>query len=212
MDLIDFLVRCGLFRNMSSENIKKVINETGIKVRDYNDGDVLVKSGSFVKDIGIVISGEVLLYEGKVLKSGDVFGISAAAVGAVNIYDVQAAGESKAAYINYGKLIKCAGKEFAGFHRVVENLTGLIADENIKMYERLAALTQSNLRSKLLEYFKIQRVLHGGSVLSPGMSRYEIANYLCVDRCSLSRELTKLKNEGIIETDKQKIILKHKHM
>ncbi|MCC8015405.1 MAG: Crp/Fnr family transcriptional regulator [Eubacterium sp.] len=211
MELLDVLVRSGLFRNVSPENTEKIIEETGIKVKEYKSGETLVKSGSFIKDCGIITWGEARIGKSGTLKQGDVFGIDTAAAGAVSIFDIVTDNGCTCAYINYGKLLKCSAKGTAGYQRVTENMLRLVSEDSIAMKERLSALTKSNLREKLLEYFNIQSILHGGNVLSLGMSRYEIASYLCVDRCSLSRELTKLKNEGIIETDKQKIILKHKH-
>ena len=37
---------------------------------------------------------------------------------------------------------------------------------------------------------------------SKALSRQELADYLCVDRSALARELTKMRSEGLIDYDK----------
>ncbi|MCD7777499.1 MAG: Crp/Fnr family transcriptional regulator [Clostridiales bacterium] len=209
MNYIEILKRSDLFKNVSGETIEGILEETGNRVKSYDEGSVVIKTDSGFKDIGIVLNGNVCIKGIGDYTPGRTFGIKLAAAKVVNPFEIYAAEVSEIMFINYGKLIKCAGKNFQGFYRVVENITELISQENLSLNERISVLSQNGLRNKLLEFFRIQKVIHGDNVLSLNMSRLEIADYLCVDRCSLSRELTKLRKEGLIEIDKQKITLMH---
>lgn len=210
MEYIEILKRSDLFRNVDGDVIKDILENTGSRVKSYDKESVVIKKDSGFKEIGIVLSGRICIKGVGCYESGDVFGVKLAASHTVNPFEIYATEESEVLFISYSRLIKCAGGNFPGFYRIVENITGLISRENLNLNERIAVLSQNGLRKKLLEFFRIQRVIHGDDVLSLNMSRLEIADYLCVDRCSLSRELTKLKKEGLIEIDKQKITLKHK--
>ena len=104
--------------------------------------------------------------------------------------------------------MKCSGLDMPFFYRITENITANLSSENLYLRDRLRILSKTTLKLKLMEFFRFQSILHGDNILSLSMSRLEIANYLCVDRCSLSRELTKLKKEGYIDIERQRIIIK----
>ncbi len=211
MEYIEILKRSDLFRNVSGEVIKDILEETGMKVKSFNEGETVIKTEFGFREICIVLEGKVTINGIGSYECGRVFGLKLAAAGNINPFEVYAETAVTIMFIGYGRLIKCSGKDFPGFYRVVENIAGLLSEENISLNERLVILSKSGLRNKLLEFFRMQKIIHGDNVLSLNMSRLEIANYLCVDRCSLSRELTKLQREGLIEIDKQKIVLKHKY-
>ena len=76
------------------------------------------------------------------------------------------------------------------------------------MNQKIALFTQRSLRQNILDYFNQQSIIQKSSTITLPISKKELADYFCVQRPSLFRELKKLKDENIIDIDNRKIILK----
>ena len=82
----------------------------------------------------------------------------------------------------------------------------------ISMSEHVLCLSQKSIRDKILRYLKIQSERCRAYEFDIPFSREEFASYLAVDRASLSRSLSELKREGIIDFKKSRFrILTTKH-
>jgi CRP-like cAMP-binding protein len=57
---------------------------------------------------------------------------------------------------------------------------------------------------KLLEFFNIQIHMTHSKKFSIPYNREGLANYLCVDRSALSRELSNMRDEGLIDFQKNR--------
>ena len=69
-------------------------------------------------------------------------------------------------------------------------------------------LSKRTTREKILEYLSNQKkALSLDSNFEINLNRNEMADYLALDRSNLSRELGKLKKEGIIDFEKNKFKL-----
>ena len=210
MDYIHILKRCDLFRNVGETNIEAILKAVSPKIKSYEKGETVLKADMPVKDFFIVLEGRLGGEYLGAVRAGKSFGIRLASSGLASPCNVMAEECTEIMLISYKKLIKCSGSDMPFFYRVVENIVKTVSEENIYLNERLRILSKTTLKNKLLEFFRLQSRTHGDNILSLSMSRLDIANYLCVDRCSLSRELTKLKKEDYIDIDKQKIILRPK--
>ena len=63
-------------------------------------------------------------------------------------------------------------------------------------------MSKRTIREKLLTYLSIQAQVQGSRYFEIPFGRVELAEYLCVDRSALTRELTKMKADGLIDYDK----------
>ncbi len=81
-------------------------------------------------------------------------------------------------------------------------LVNMIASQRqsfLDISEHLACLSQRSIKSKVLRLLKIYCEKEHSYSFSIPFSREELANYLAVDRASLSRALGEMKNDGIID-------------
>lgn len=89
-------------------------------------------------------------------------------------------------------------------------LVNLIASQRqifLDITEHLACLSQRSIRDKILRFLKINCDKEHSYTFSVPYSREELANYLAVDRASLSRSLSELRDEGIIDFKKNKFTI-----
>ena len=62
--------------------------------------------------------------------------------------------------------------------------------------------TKKTLREKILSYLSVQSQRCGKTYFEIPLGRVELANYLCAHRSALTRELNTMRDEGIIDFDK----------
>lgn len=89
-------------------------------------------------------------------------------------------------------------------------LVNLIASQRqifLDISEHLACLSQRSIKDKILRFLKINCEKEHSYSFSVPFSREELANYLAVDRASLSRSLGELKDEGIIDFKKNRFTI-----
>ena len=211
MKYIDVLKRCDIFKNVSEENILEIIKAADVKIKKFSPKQIVCKKNVICRDICIVLDGSAWGGEA-VFERGDFFAVEEAAAEGSLMYDLYSAEESEVLFINFKKLLKCSCMGYPFFYRILDNIFGIISERNMLYSQRLSVLSQNTLRNKLLEFLRLQKQIHGDSSFSLNMTRSELGEYLCVDRCSLSRELTKLRNEGVMDINKQQIILKHRQI
>ena len=81
--------------------------------------------------------------------------------------------------------------------RLRENLIQEIAQKYWAMRQRAEYLSISSLRERILACLTDRTA--GGDTVSLGMTREEMADFLCVNRSALSRELSRMKRDGTID-------------
>ena len=90
--------------------------------------------------------------------------------------------------------------------RLQANLLANLADDMIRFMKKSDILSQRTVRGRIKMYLNILREQFGNEV-EIGMNQEEFAQYLCVDRSSLSEELNKMRREGLIDFKKKRFSL-----
>jgi CRP-like cAMP-binding protein len=78
-------------------------------------------------------------------------------------------------------------------------MMNLLAFKNLQMHQKLNILSKRNLREKILAYLQINASKTKSKTFEIPLSRNELADYLNADRAALSRELGRMKDEGVID-------------
>lgn len=79
-----------------------------------------------------------------------------------------------------------------GQQRLLDNLMLLLTDKTLQMQRKVDCLSCRTIRERVLVW--LRNSPEGETTFNRG----ELARYLCVDRCALSRELAKMRREGLI--------------
>ena len=91
--------------------------------------------------------------------------------------------------------------------RLLENLFLLSAEKNRQLSVYTDILSKRSLRQKLLAYFDTLRKEAGSNTFTLPMSLSSLAEYLCVDRSAMMREIKSLREEGFLASDKRTFTL-----
>jgi CRP-like cAMP-binding protein len=85
---------------------------------------------------------------------------------------------------------------------MIENMVKVIAGKNRELMQKVDVVSKRTIREKLLAYLSIQALQQDSRYFEIPLGRGELAEYLCVDRSALSRELVKMKDDGLIDYDR----------
>ena len=87
-------------------------------------------------------------------------------------------------------------------HQLIENMVHIIASKNRDLMRKVEVVSKRSIREKLLSYLSIQAQTQNSRYFEIPLGRVELAEYLCVDRSALTRELAKMRDEGLIDYDR----------
>ena len=94
------------------------------------------------------------------------------------------------------------------FHSlVVQNLFFSISEKNRKLVQKIGHMSKRSTRAKLLSYLSEEAKRHNNRQFIIPFSRQQLADFLCVDRSAMSNELCKMRDEGLLQFDKNEFIL-----
>ena len=219
-EYIGIMQKTPLFKAMSAHEIEKAVEYLSGRVMDYKKGTYIFQYNEKIKNIGLVLKGEVRVeredYYGNrsiiaSISQGDIFGEVYACLENTSLgVNVLAVKDSKILMLNMDKrkLEKGFNQEFYG--RLTENLISILAHKAYSLNRKIEHITKRSTREKLLSFFSEQAVLSQSASFDINFNRQELADYLCVDRSAMSLELSKMSKEGIIVYNKNHFeLLKH---
>ncbi len=174
---------------------------------DMEDVVLIVKGGANVENIDKMGNISILMR----LKKGDVYGLESAYAGDQVFKDSLIATEKTLVlFLNKHRLITPCSNRCKRHDMVVKNLMQMIAERNINLLDKLSHMSKKSIRDKLLSYFSSVRKESDSNYFEIPFNKTELANYLSVDRSAMSTELSKMRDEGLIDFEKNKYLLKNK--
>lgn len=206
---IAILKKSLLFKGMSEQDLLSMLNCLSATVKDYHKDECVWLSGDQVKQVGLVLGGEVLiikddLYGNRSVLSnvceGDLFGEAFSCAGIKSLpVSVITVSRSTIMLIDYQRIINTCSNTCVFHMKLIKNMLKILADKNIMLTQKINNMSQRTTREKLLSYLADASTRANSRVFKIPFNRQELADYLCVDRSAMSSELGKLKAEGIID-------------
>jgi CRP-like cAMP-binding protein len=84
----------------------------------------------------------------------------------------------------------------------------VLAQKNLALSQRIFNVTPKTIRGKVISYLSSVSQKKGSNEFDIPFNRQQLADYLGVDRSALSSELSRMQEEGIIETHRSHFVLK----
>ncbi len=205
-----------LFYNISEENQSEMMNCFHMYTKSYNAGEIICYFDETDKGIGILESGkaQVIHYLSngsqtilENLNEGDIFGqLFYFYAGRENIA-VEATERCTIQFIDYDQIIKRCSRACAHHSQLVHNVLCMISDKTQNICEHLEVLSQRSIRERLNSYFEILSAKYGSKTFELPFTMSALADYISVDRSAMSRELGKMRDEGLLKINRKKITL-----
>ncbi|MBR3746462.1 MAG: Crp/Fnr family transcriptional regulator [Selenomonadaceae bacterium] len=199
-----------LFKGLSRVEIEKFVNFTGTTFKSYPRGERILEAFAPNANLGIIVTGEAQILSldwlgnetvGHVIDSGALFGSVSAILGEDLIAtSVRLTTESTVMWIPYRSLL-IAGPTLGRTHGIVmKNLLETFSRKNVLMMQKVELLSQKTLRERVILYL-IQREKRQESEWVKVPGRVQLAKELECNRSALTREISQMQNEGLVEVN-----------
>lgn len=201
-----------IFTGIGEENLATLLQCLGYRLEKYRKGDLIYLDGEYLQNIGIIISGSVDMIKEDVwgnktivirMKTPTLFGetfiCGSNSVAAVSFEAVE---DTIVMFIPFRRVINSCTNACVFHHRLIENMVQLIADKNLMLMHKMEVVTKKTLKEKIMAYLSQQAQIKDTEYFEIPLNRTELAEFLCADRSALTRELSNMKKEGIIDYDK----------
>lgn len=213
-----FLSHTVLFRGTTPEEVERMVACLGAVERQFDKGEVLCHAGDSVESLGLVLSGGVNIEShdswGNTsilshVAPGQIFAETYACLpGEPLMVDVVAAAHTDVLFLNTVRVLQTCPDTCAHHAKLIRNLLFVLAQKNLNLSRRIFHTSPKTIRGRLLSYLSFQAIRQGSSRFTIPFNRQQLADYLDVDRSALSKELGKMRNEGLLTFTKNKFDLK----
>ena len=184
----------------------------GYHIGTFKKGDIVAFEGEHLRHIGILLSGAVDMVKEDLWGSrtmlarmhrdelfGETFACGSDSTSAVTFLVSE---DARILFLPFDRVMHSCTMACRFHHKLVENMVRIIADKNRDLMRKVDIVSKRTIREKLLTYLSIQAQAQGSRYFEIPFGRVELAEYLCVDRSALTRELAKMKADGLIDYDK----------
>lgn len=149
--------------------------------------------------------GEETIYE--FLNEGDCFGEYFICPLQGQDYHVVADTDCKVEFIHVPTALNGCGRECANHDKLMKIFLLFCSRRSQRQDMHINILSQRTTRAKLLSFFNYSVNQGDQETIHLSMTYASLANYLCVDRSAMMRELKKMTTDGLIETNGHNITL-----
>lgn len=198
-----------LFSSLDLETLPSMLKCLDPKLKNYRKNDYIFISGDSFTGLGIILEGMAAVLNEKAngnrivittLKQGDVFGEMIAFSDLTKWPNtIQAFEKCKVLLLPKARITGECSKVCPWHRSLIENFLKLLSQKALMLNKKVEYLTIKGIKGKVSTYLYEQYKDTGSSNLVLNLNRNELADFLSVSRPSMSRELCKMKEEGIID-------------
>lgn len=214
---IDILQECPIFADISKENLISILSCLDAKVLRFSKNEAIFLEGDSIDCVGILLSGNAQIirndYYGNRniitnIEPSQLFGESFAFAEVNSIpVSVISTDTTEVLLIKSHKISKACNNSCDFHNRLILNLLKIMAMKNIFFNQKSEITSKKTTKEKLLAYLMHQAKLNNSNKFTIPFNRQELADFLEVDRSGLSVEISKLRQNKIIECHKNNFTL-----
>lgn len=207
-----------LFAGLSEGALEALTAAGRLTVRRYGRGEVILSAGTYTRAVGAVLSGAVMIESNGVtgdrailgrVAPGHIFAESYALTGAALMVDAVCAEEAEVVFLDVTqKAGATAGWGETEADRIIAGrLLTLAARKNLSLSERIFCTSPRHIRERVSVYLSGQAARAGARRFRIPFDRQQMADYLGVERTALSKELSRMRADGLIDYHKNAFVL-----
>ncbi len=218
-DHLPILLQTTLFRGLSLAELRMTMECFQPAARAFSKGEIVLLSGYEMRDVGIVLAGQVEAVKNTpdggsvaitLMEPGSLFGDVLSGSSTKSPVTVIAKTDCQVLFVPYQKILHPCARMHGSHFQLMQNLVCTISDKYFALNRRVDLLILKSLRSKLCAYLLEEAARAGADTFTIPFSRAGLADYLNCERSALSREISRMRDEGLIETYKNSFKLLNK--
>jgi CRP-like cAMP-binding protein len=216
-EYVPILKRTKLFSGVGDSDIISMLSCLDAKLRTYKKGEYVLRQGEHLSDILVLANGSLYIQKDDYwgnrsilghIGVGEVFGEACVAPeNSTLLNDVIAVEDSAVFFFDVRRVITTCSSACRFHTMVVQNLFFAISEKNRSLIQKLDYISQRTTRGKLISYLSEEAKKQKSVSFTIPFNRQQLADYLSVDRSAMSNELCKMRDEGLLEFEKNHFTL-----
>ena len=212
MEYMETLSLSGLFSAIDPRELSGLLNCIQARYVKYKKDDFVIEKGSTVSEFGLILTGQCCSLKWDAsgrrviltfIEKGMLIGLMIAAKeGHSSPVSVQATEDSYIMLIPFARIISPCSKDCHRHRRLLTNYISALAEKGLELHERINCLLEPSVRDKIMTYLsRISKEQESRTFAIP-INRNAMAEYLNIERSALSRALSGMKKDGLIDYHK----------
>lgn len=214
---LPILKRTKLFAGVGEDEIGAMLGCLQASMASYKKGEYVFRQGEHLNHITVLAEGNLHIqrddYWGNrsiisMVEPGQMFGeayVSPDSGPLLN--DVVAVEDSTVIFFDVWRILTVCSSACRFHAMVVQNLFFAISEKNRQLVQKLGHMAKRSTREKLISYLSEEANRKSSNTFTIPFNRQQLADFLSVDRSAMSNELSKMRDDGLIEFEKNRFTL-----
>ena len=210
-DYLELIKQAALTKSIESEEITFYISEGSFKIITYLKNNIVHFVGETCSKMEIILAGKVTVE--RIDESGNLMTIAEFLSGEIlggNLLfsknphypmTITAKQPTVILEINKDRLFQL----FSDNHEFLKSYLEFVSDHAVILGDRIKHYVNKTIRESIMCYLDYERKKQNSNIIKLGITKKALAEKIGVQRTSLSRELAKMRNEGLIKFDAESI-------
>jgi len=204
-----------IFEDMNDEEINECLSKLNYSFKKYKKDEVIFSSGEYINQLGIIISGrtniERINFLGKRtiltnVEHNDIFNEAYSLLNnQILLVDHVASQDTFIIMLDVSNIYNIPYNE--SIYKLIKNLLKLSLHKSIMLSKRSFCIANKTIRERVISYLDLLSNELKSKEFDIPFDREDFADYLNVDRSALSNELSKMRDDGLIEFRKNHFII-----
>lgn len=201
-----------IFKNFSLDEITAALDLLHATTKQYQKGTILLHAGSTTRQMGLVLKGSVTIENNDAwgnrtilshVSEGHFFAETYAYLGTEPLMvDVTANEDCDVLFLEIGSLKSLVSEKNPWAVKLTMNLLTIFSQKNLALSGRSFHISPKTIRGRVMAYLNSLYIKKGTSSFDIPFDRQQLADYLNLERTALSKELGKMRDEGLISFHK----------
>lgn len=212
------LKQVSLFQGIEEAGIEDILGCLGSNLKSYKKNQAIILTGSEISSLGIVLNGSVQVVREDILGNrmlvaslgrGEIFGETFACAGTrESPVSVIAIEPSRVLMLPIKRIVTPCSKACSFHSSLLTNLLQLLARKNLYLNNKMELLSKRTIRDKIMFFLAAEAEKNHTNSFEITLNRNEMADYLCIDRSAMSREISRMQDDNLIKYHKNHFTIK----
>lgn len=208
-----------LFDGIKEDDRSEMLKCLNAKKKQYKKGSTVLGRGGRTSEMGMVLEGSVHMVKDDFWGNRSILGQASPGQMFGEVYaclprqglevDVIAAEDTEVLFLDVKRILTVCSSACSFHTRLIRNLLTILAEKNLMLTHKMEHMAQKSTRDKVLSYLSMEAEKQGGPEFAIPFNRQQLADYLSVDRSAMSRELSRMKAEGLLDYHRNRFRLKN---
>ncbi|AOY74921.1 Crp/Fnr family transcriptional regulator [Clostridium formicaceticum] len=212
---LQLLTCIDLFKSFTKEALLKLFCEENHQIKKYEKNSMIYLQNEVCNTVDVILRGEIVIQ--KIDTNGNILTLTSFQTGDIiggnllfchnNVYPMTITSKTDCILLHMEKdfILELCQKNKAFLIAFLH----CICDKTFILTNKLKAITMKTIKQRIIEFLTYEYYYQQSTKILLNMSKKELAERLGVQRPSLSRELNKMREDGLITYDAKSITIKN---